>query len=306
MEQGHPVMLEATTPMGHPSGPGELLAAGEPPAPTFILWQLPAQTQTQMMSYVIQTARTRIALDARVMVLDGGNAGDAAYLKGFLAALGGEVEAWFITHSHLDHVDAITEILSQPGDLAVRAIYASLPDLEWISRYGGEEEIDAPTRLDAALREGGIPVVELRAGEDLCIGGVQIEVLRVWNPGIQVNALNNSSIVLRMSDGRKSVLFTGDLGVEGGLEILSSPLRDRLRADYCQMAHHGQNGVSREFYQAVTPVHCLWPTPGWLWDNDTGDGKGTGPFRTLEVRAWMEELGVRSHYVMAEGLHRIE
>jgi beta-lactamase superfamily II metal-dependent hydrolase len=300
MEQDYPVIFEATTPVGSPPGPAELRDAGEPLRATFILWQLPAQTETQMMSYVIQTA------DARVLVLDGGTAGDAAYLQGFLAALGGEVEAWFISHPHFDHVDALTQILSQPGGLAVRAIYASLPDLAWIRRHGDEEEWDAPARLDAALREWGPPVVELRAGEEFRLGGVRIEVLRVWNPEIQENALNNASVVLRLSDHRKSVLFTGDLGVEGGLELLGCPRRDRLPADYCQMAHHGQNGVSQEFYQAVAPVHCLWPTPGWLWDNDLGGGKGTGPFRTLEVRMWMEELDVRSHYVMAEGLHRIE
>ena len=42
---------------------------------------------------------------------------------------------------------------------------------------------------------------------------------------------------------------------------------------------------------------CLWPTPSWLWTNLDGNG----PFRTLETRQWIEELGVKENYVMYEG-----
>jgi len=266
----------------------------------FTLWQLPEQSDTQMMSYIIRAA------DGKLIVIDGGTQRDAGYLKGFVAALGESVEAWFLTHPHSDHTDALVEILRRPGGIAIGTIYVSLPDLGWIRQYGSNDEQDTPMRLEAALKASGIHVVELSAGQEVSVGGVRTEVLRVWNPGIHANALNNASLVLRVSDGSKSVLFTGDLGIEGGQELLAGPLRDRLRADYCQMAHHGQNGVTREFYEAVSPTHCLWPTPRWLWENNAGRGPGTGPWRTLEVRAWMDEMGLRSHFVSADGLHRIE
>ncbi|MCD8032720.1 MAG: MBL fold metallo-hydrolase, partial [Alistipes sp.] len=65
--------------------------------PGFTLWQLPPQGPSQMNSYVIRT-------DAgRVVVIDGGTAADAPYLRGFLAALGNRVERWFVTHPHVDH-----------------------------------------------------------------------------------------------------------------------------------------------------------------------------------------------------------
>ena len=115
----------------------------------------------------------------------------------------------------------------------------------------------------------------------------------VKNPEITSNAVNNSSLVIRVSDSNKSVLFTGDLGMEGGQKLLNSPYRKKLRADYIQMAHHGQNGVDEVFYEAVQPKYCLWPTPLWLWDNDSSQGKGTGPWDTLRVREWMERLNVK-------------
>lgn len=73
--------------------------------PALTLWQLPAQTQTQMNSYVIRTAGNE------VIVIDGGTKGDASYLHKFIKRLGNHVNAWFISHPHLDHADALTEIL---------------------------------------------------------------------------------------------------------------------------------------------------------------------------------------------------
>lgn len=65
---------------------------------------------------------------------------------------------------------------------------------------------------------------------------------------------------------------------------------------------HGQQGVTKEFYHAVRPKYCLWTTPRWLWENDSGNGKGSGPWQTLVVRAWMERFEIERHYLMADGL----
>ncbi|MHB8901832.1 MAG: hypothetical protein ACYC6Y_24010, partial [Thermoguttaceae bacterium] len=66
------------------------------------------------------------------------------------------------------------------------------------------------------------------------------------------------------------------------------------------------NGVSEAFYRQVHPSYCLWPTPDWLWNNDKGGGKNSGPWRTLEVRAWMEKHAIKAHYPMFEDVARIE
>ena len=157
-----------------------------------------------------------------------------------------------------------------------------------------------------ALSGAARKVEELSLGQTMAIDGIQIEILGVKNPELTQNAINNSSIVMRMSDAKKSVLFLGDLGLEGGEKLLKGPYASRLPSGYVQMAHHGQNGVSESFYQQVRPTYCLWPTPKWLWDNDNGGGSGSGPWRTLEVRAWMDKLPIKKHYLMFEGIHKIE
>ena len=41
----------------------------------------------------------------------------------------------------------------------------------------------------------------------------------------------------------------------------------------------------------------------WLYDNNTGGGFDTGPYLTVEVRRWMKELGIHTHYPAATGTH---
>jgi len=268
----------------------------------FSLWQLPSQTRSQMMSYVLSTR------GGKVMVIDGGNRGDAPGLREFLEPLGNRIHAWFLSHPHPDHVDALTAILQEPGAMEIDVIYASLPDEKWVAKH----EPKPPTHLESvrafqrAVQKTGFKLMEPLVGQEIRIDGVLIEILGVKNPEITSNAINNSSLVLRVSDVKKSVLFPGDLGVEGGQKLLESAFRNRLRADYIQMSHHGQRGVDLDFYRAVSPTACLWPTPQWLWENDSGNGPGSGPWETLTVRKWMRELGVQTHYVSAFGLQHIE
>ena len=265
----------------------------------FTLWQLPPQTRTQMNSYVLKTA------GGKVIVIDGGCEGDAPYLRGFLGALGNCVHAWFISHPHSDHVDALTAILKNPAGIEIDELYGSLPSESWIGEHeaGALKTIQS---LNAALKGSGHTVLELSPGQKIEFDGVSFEILAVKNPEITANAINNQCAIWRVDGGGKSILFLGDLGLEAGEKLLASPYRNRLKADYVQMAHHGQHGVSEAFYKEVDPKFCLWPTPDWLWDNDNGGGRNSGPWVTLNVRAWMEKLNVEKHYVSKDGLYRID
>ena len=185
---------------------------------SFILWQLPPQSTTQMNSYVLKTQNDMI------IVIDGGTASDAYYLKGFLAALGNNVNHWFISHPHSDHIDAVTAILNDPGNLKIGTFHGSLPSRGWIARYepGAEQTIIA---FHDALEKYGIGINEHSLGQKLTIDGVHCEVLGIKNPEITQNPINNSSVVMRVTGSRKTILFTGDLGVEGGEKVLDSEYR---------------------------------------------------------------------------------
>lgn len=265
----------------------------------FTLWQLPSQTGWQMNSYVIQTA------GGKLIVIDGGFKEDAGYLKGFLGALGNKVDIWFISHQHIDHVGALTAILNKSGNLKISKIYGSMLDEQWVKK-NETESFKTVCDLNIALQKKQKKVESLRLGDVLRLDGVKIEILGIRNSEITTNAINNSSVVMRMSDSQRSILFTGDLGQEGGKKLMSGPYRHCIKADYVQMAHHGQAGVNEDFYKAVNPKFCIWPTPDYLWDNDNGGGKGSGPWKTIEVRNWMNKLDIRKNYILSEGLLRIK
>ena len=175
-----------------------------------------------------------------------------------------------------------------------------------MAQHGSEAEIASYNRLQSALAAADRHLTELELGQEIRLDGVLIEVLGICNPEITANAINNQSLILRVSDAARSILFTGDLGAEAGEKARTGPYAARLPSDYIQTAHHGPQGVNEAFYRHVNPSYCLWPTPKWLWDNDNGGGPGSGPWRTLEVRAWMDKLPIERHYLMFDGLQQID
>lgn len=268
-------------------------------ASTFTLWQLPSVADDHGNSYVIRTH------NGRVVAIDGGKGAETDYLRGFLAALGNEVDVWMVTHPHYDHVEAMTNLLRDRQGLVVHEVCESRFTPEMIasepeySRWA--EEYYAA--VDAA---GDIVVKDCRAGDRFTVDGVHFEILSAINPEIGVNVYNNSSMAFRVWDHTKSVVFLGDLGAEGGDKLLDSPQGRRLDCDYLQVSHHGQRGCSERFYRTVSFRACLWPTPSWLYNNDLGGGENTAGYATFETRRWMEKKGVDEHYVACFGLCRIE
>ena len=271
----------------------------EKPNGHFTLWQLPPQTHSQNMSYVLQSN------GGKLMVIDGGTTGDAVYLRGFLAALGNRVHTWFVSHAHFDHYDALTAILNKPGKLKIDEIHASLPTENWI-KENEPRSLARALAFNKAVKNSGHRVLELTIGQVLFLDEIRVEILAVKNPEIKYNGVNNSSVVMKVFMHDKTILFTGDLGIEGGQKLMESPQAKCLCADYVQMSHHGQNGVDEAFYKAVGAKYCFWPTPRWLWENNNGKGKGSGPWKTLVVRGWMDKLDIKKHYVSADGLYCIE
>jgi hypothetical protein len=161
--------------------------------------------------------------------------------------------------------------------------------------------------LYTALDRCGVERVTTMRGDKYSIGGLDITVLLHPDESIPATHINRTSCVFRFEVNGKSVLFLGDLDEAGGRELLEVNQPELIKADYVQMAHHGQAGVDFDVYQAIAPSYCLWCTPTWLWDNLGDGGYDTGPFKTVIVRGWMSSLRtVKKHYLMMEGPHVIE
>lgn len=255
----------------------------------FSLWQLAAQSDKIGNSYVMQTDK------GKVIVIDGGYREEAPYLRGFVAALGGKVDLWIVTHPHPDHIGALIDILKHPGGIRVESILQSrFPE----EHYKLERSAPHARKLYRLIDSLGIAETDLKEpGLTMKIDGMNLKVLGVTNPEIKTNVYNNSSMVIRVWDKHRSVLLLADLGIEGGDKLLAHTPKKELDCDYLQMAHHGQAGVRKSFYQAIKFRACLWPTPTWVYNNDIGKGFNTHILQTIDTRNWMDELGIEEQYV---------
>ena len=260
-------------------------------------------TKVQMFGCVIVSGD-------KTVVIDGGSFGDNRQLTELLIKVSdAHVDAWFFTHPHHDHIGAFYKMIKHPGKITVDKIYHRFPSLEALKNHGSrhKEEITLWEHL-FSIFEGDLADKIHLLNENDCyeFGEVKISVLRVYNEKILENFVNNSSAVLRIDGASASVLILGDLGKEGGDEVKAKYSRESLTTDYTQMAHHGQRGVKRDFYEYITPKCCIWPSPDWLWDNDNGDGFDTGPWETVRTREWMDAIGVTEHIVEKDGTQIFE
>lgn len=260
------------------------------------LMMFPATQGAQSLSMMVRTAH------GKLIVIDGGWDSDAEMLKEKIQANGGTVDAWLLTHPHGDHAGALLKILQEGNSgIQIKKIYASFAAPEWYQTYAPDDPGITAELLDCfrQLPQGTVDD-QIGKGTTIQVDDVQIEVMNDRG-NITENAVNNNCIVYKLMIRGKSVLILGDLGYEGGEQLLQDAGAEALKSDVVQMAHHGQGGVGKDVYEAISPEVCLWPTPQWLWDNDNGGGPGSGPWSTPETRTWMEELQVRENLCTKDG-----
>lgn len=268
----------------------------------FSMWQLNQFFQELQMGYIIRTDDNKIA------VIDGGGVRTSEILENYLLQFGGTVDMWIITHPHSDHIGAFSEIIKRKKIKIKKLIHSSI-DEELVKRHE-EKNYTNLLEYNILINISSIVIVDANLGDSFLLGqGVKIKVLGIKNSDIFNNIVNNSSLVFKIESKFKSILFLGDLGVEGGEKILKNETsRADLKSVYVQMAHHGQNGVDRSFYEAVEAQYALWPTPDWLWNNNY-EGKviDEGNYNINNVRKWMEDLNIEKNYVAGlEGTIQID
>lgn len=261
---------------------------------TIQLTQLSNQSTRQMMGYILKTKNNRI------IVIDGGTVEDTENLVKQIDKRGGKVDAWFLTHLHDDHIGAFSKIVNNE-QIQIDKIYCSFNEYSWY-------EENEPARAEFSkqileiLEQDNIKqkVEEVSLNQNINIDGIKIEILGIKNPEIIENAGNEQSMVVKFDTGKTTFLVLGDTGAKSSEKLLNTQ-KEKLKSDIVQMAHHGQDGATKELYEQIAPKICMWPTPEWLWNNDSGSGENSGPWKTLETRQWIEDLKVRENYIEKDG-----
>ena len=237
--------------------------------------------------------------DGKVIVIDGGHTAETDYFIQYLKGVTGQckphIDAWFLSHPHDDHCEVFLEVVeNRSREVTFDKVYANFPEDpafyegydEWAVMIVSEYNRLMPLFADKAA--------QLAEGDVFRVGAAQFTVFYTFNP--EWKNCNEASTIMRMDLGGTGVMFNGDAGVNAGNYVVEKYGDSGvLRCEYCKMAHHGQDGVGRNFYEAVAPEVCLWPTPTWVYENTNGN------LKTFETRAWVEELGVEKEYKSFEG-----
>jgi len=135
--------------------------------------------------------------------------------------------------------------------------------VEVLQRYKVRQVLDADASYDSLIYQQWLELVEqkeikrdiARAGQEIDLGrGIKIEVL---NPPPELfqgtsHDVDNNGVVLRLSWGEVSFLFTADIRQEAEFELIGQ--RANLRSTVLKVAHHGsKTSTSAQFLAAVAP-----------------------------------------------------
>ena len=190
---------------------------------------------------LVVTPRGRaILIDAggvRDGVFDLGGHVDVPYLLQYGVT---SLDAVFLTHAHEDHAAGLAGVLRR------------LPVQHVLTAAEGLPAYQASLGLSAA-EMGAASFAAAEEGTRLTLDGVSVDVLFAPEAPKNGRSGNEASNVYRVSYGRASFLFTGDLEKEQEAQLLEKA-PDMLRSSVLKVGHHGsKTSTSEPFLAAVSP-----------------------------------------------------
>ncbi len=208
-----------------------------------------------------------------MIVIDGGTENNAEYVKQVLAENGGHVGAWILTHPHPDHIGAFNSIMEE-GEVSVDTIYDNGIDYEFYvgvaQEWNGISTYEKYLELTAEWPE----VQSLKIGDELTFDNLKIIIINSYYPGMERitgDIPNNSSLAFTVTVADRSMLFVGDCHGKKIAEKWISDYGEKLKCDYAQMGHHGNNSLPISFYEYVEPQAAFFDAPDWLIEGEKYD-----------------------------------
>ena len=182
--------------------------------------------------------------DGKTMLIDAGEATEEEVIKSALQNNGIEkIDYLIATHPHSDHIGSMPAIVEayEIGEIYMPRASSNTKTYE---------------QLLENIQEKGLTVHAGRAGVTLDFGEqVQGEFLAPASE--EYEETNNDSLVLKLTYGETSFLFTGDAEALSEGEMLEST-PEKLDADVLKVGHHGSSSSSStDFLLAVSPEYAV-------------------------------------------------
>lgn len=182
------------------------------------------------------------------------------------------VDAWIITHLDSDHAGVFLNIMKNHPEVKIKKVYTgNMPELHEQTSQG-PLEVDWPTYKDFVRFSMENKNMKTLSENDIIedVIGLEMEVLwsySEWVDEHSVKIVNNGSLVFKLSGKEDSMIFLADTqdSVVGN-EIIKRH-KDKLRAEYVQIGHHGNNNFPMEIYDIIKPKIAFIPAPDWIFEN---------------------------------------
>ncbi|MBI4092302.1 MAG: MBL fold metallo-hydrolase [Candidatus Kerfeldbacteria bacterium] len=154
------------------------------------------------------------------------------------------IELVVSTHADLDHVGGLADV-------------AGHYRIDRVLETGVRSGSGADRRWVEAMKQQKTEVTTVRAGTTFVIDGTRFDVL--WpqtEADLEVKKRNNTSVVLELTYGSTSFLFTGDIESEVEERLVASGTLPDV--DVLKVPHHGSiSSSSQEFIEAVKPEYAV-------------------------------------------------
>lgn len=202
-----------------------------------------AQTGTLTVSWldVGQGDAAVIQCGGQSMLIDGGKPEKSSYIYAWLQQHGlSYLDVIVATHVDADHIGGLSGALN----------YASVGTAYCPVTTGTTETFQSFVKY---LARRGKQITVPTAGETFALGGAQVQIL---GPLHCAEDSNDNSIVLKVSFGATSFLFTGDAERAEEQDLLNAGVN--LQSTVLKVGHHGSDtSTSYPFLRAVAPQYAV-------------------------------------------------
>ena len=185
---------------------------------------------------------TLIMCDGESMLIDGGTADKSRTVVAVLKKYGIEhIDYLISTHAHADHCGGLVGAFNAA---TVGTVIAPHTD----------SDAKAYKDFEKGVASRGLTITTPKPGDSFSLGGGTVVVLGPVNEDSA--DINNTSIVLKLTYGERSFLFTGDCESEGERVILETGAD--VSADVLKVGHHGaEYSSSYRFLREVMPDYAI-------------------------------------------------
>lgn len=184
-----------------------------------------------------------VLCDGLAMLIDGGNRADSSLIYSYLKSRNLSYLDYIVcTHPHEDHAGGLAGALNYA---TVGTAYAPVTD------YDNE----VFRNFKKYLTEQDVGITVPKAGDTFSLGSAEVTVVGPATNG-SVSKLNNTSIVLRVTYGETSFLFTGDAEREEEQAILEAGYE--IQSTVLKVGHHGgAASTTYPFLREIMPEYAV-------------------------------------------------